>query len=218
MPGDPAHQLRALEYTDDEIAAVHDAYKSAMKIFCGQFRACGRPFLCHLVGTASILASCGASVTMIKAGLLHAAYTQGRFGGADGAGVTDKKRDHLRRAIGKDTETLIAGYAAFPWNDKMVSKVVAIRDALPLDAAKMLLIRLANELDEHRDLAILYSRKAHARMDANLPRFIDLAEALGLPGLAATFATVYGRFESASVPAALRSKKNSSYFVRPAGR
>ena len=114
-------------------------------------------------------------------------------------------------------EDLIARYTAFPWNGEVVGQAIGSFDALELNAAKILLIRLANELEDHLDLATLYSGPAKSKMDNNLPRFIELAEALGLPSLAAAFTTVYGQAESASVPAALRSDRQGSFVMVPKG-
>ena len=55
-------------------------YRLAADLFSGQYRGSGKPFVAHLVGTASILAATKASATVVAAGLLHAAYDQGDFG------------------------------------------------------------------------------------------------------------------------------------------
>jgi (p)ppGpp synthase/HD superfamily hydrolase len=51
-------QLR--DRTDADVALVAAAYELALSLFPRSFRATGKPFLCHLVGTASILDSHGA--------------------------------------------------------------------------------------------------------------------------------------------------------------
>src|SRR5690349_4857301 len=73
-------QLHQIGYGSESLARVRAAYEFAAELFAGRFRACGRPFLAHLVGTTSILAEIGAAEIIVVAGLLHAAYEQGDFG------------------------------------------------------------------------------------------------------------------------------------------
>ncbi len=73
-------QLIAARYGSEEIVAVHRAYTLATKVFAGQLRPEGRPFVCHVVGVASILAMVEAPHATIVGGLLHSAYSHGDFG------------------------------------------------------------------------------------------------------------------------------------------
>src|SRR5437879_11925353 len=94
------NQLRRNGYSVTEIGSVLTSYELTMRLFTGRFRASGKTFIAHLVGTASILASLRASVALVTAGLLHAAYTSGDFGDSD-RGVTDSRRDRGRSVTGE---------------------------------------------------------------------------------------------------------------------
>ena len=67
------NQLHRANYTADDLHLVRTAYELAMRLFCGQFRASGKTFIAHLVGTASVLGSLRVGAALIAVGLLHAA-------------------------------------------------------------------------------------------------------------------------------------------------
>jgi hypothetical protein len=51
------HQLRNAGYDEADLVCIHQAYQLACQVFTGFFRGSGKPFIAHLVGTASILAT-----------------------------------------------------------------------------------------------------------------------------------------------------------------
>ncbi len=73
-------QLHDAGYTHSDVIWVRDAYELAATLFAGQYRGSGKPFVAHLVGTASILAAIDAPPSAVVAGLMHAVYTHGDFG------------------------------------------------------------------------------------------------------------------------------------------
>ena len=73
-------QLAERGYPTSEIASVARAYELGLRLFPGTYRGSGKPFLAHLVGTASILSTLQARMPVIAAGLLHSVYTHGEFG------------------------------------------------------------------------------------------------------------------------------------------
>src|SRR5262249_35216584 len=73
-------QLAELGYPATDVSRIHRGHGLAMQLFTGLFRGSGRPFLAHLVGTASVLASVRAPIEVVTAGLLHSAYSHGEFG------------------------------------------------------------------------------------------------------------------------------------------
>jgi (p)ppGpp synthase/HD superfamily hydrolase len=164
------NQLRRAGYADADVARVKSAYDFVAAYFSGWFRASGKPFLAHLVGTAGILCAAGARPAVIVAGLSHAIYGPGELPARAG-GATRAMRKRVREALGAEGEDLIARYAALEWS---VSALVNLRVRLPtMSAAErdVVLIRLANELDDHLDLAPLYCANAEERrrkIDAGL--------------------------------------------------
>src|SRR5689334_6346982 len=113
-------QLLAAGYAMSDVARVRDAYQLASSLFAGQLRPDGRPFVCHLVGVASLLAMLEATADTMIAGLLHSAYTHGDFGLGRGR-PTGGARERLRATVGAQAERLVFRYSSCPWNPSTVS-------------------------------------------------------------------------------------------------
>jgi hypothetical protein len=62
-------------YPDDEVRALERACDLATLLFDGLYRPDGRPFLSHVIGTASALVRYEVQTPIVQAGLLHAAYS-----------------------------------------------------------------------------------------------------------------------------------------------
>src|SRR5690349_1318442 len=146
-------QLQAEGYDGVAQESVMRAYMLACQLFAGLHRASGKVFVAHTVGTASALVEARARLPVVVAGLIHAAYTHGEFG--DGwRSVTATKRAHVRTAVGPEAESLVDRYTSFRWRAEALP---GLRAALPsLDALDrdVVLMRLANEVDDHLDLGI----------------------------------------------------------------
>jgi hypothetical protein len=200
-------QLRRLGWNDADVRRVEDAYEIGMRLFTAQFRPTGDTFLSHLVRTASILAEVGAPPAVVVAGLLHSAYTHGEFG--DGRRwPSEAKRAELRSGVGSESEGLVHRYADFAWRDVLASRPESIR-ALSPDARDVLLIRLANELEQCLEVpapdACEYLRRG-----------ADAARLLGQPRLAAALESAEA--ESAGAPVAengYRRRTGAQYYAGP---
>ena len=99
---------------------------------------------------------------MVTAGLLHAVYVFGDFGDAS-RGSGDARRARVKAAVGSDVEELVFRYTHFDWN---ASTIPAIRERVSsLSAAEreVLVIRLANELEDHLDCGVLYCGNGEQR-------------------------------------------------------
>src|SRR5919106_5061667 len=148
-------QLRRAGYPDAQLTLVRSGYDLARRLCTASFRGSGKPLLAHLVGTASILASMRQPATVVTAGLLHAAYALGDFG--DGRlGMTEPKRDRLRQTVGAEVENLVARYTAFDWNKHTIPSIRERVESLSPIERDVLVIRLANELEDHLDFGVLY--------------------------------------------------------------
>lgn len=174
-------QMRRAGASADDVAAVARAYALAAQLFSAQFRGSGRPFLAHLVGTASILAAHGAARDVIAAGLLHAAYESGDFGAAL-PGPRAASRRTVRAAVGEPVEALVKAYDAVRWPPEpdLEGQLAALD---PGRARAVLTLRLANELEDALELRYAAPDKRQAVLDG-LAAAIPLADSLGLPGLA----------------------------------
>lgn len=213
-------QLRHEGYTVDEIERVFSAYCLAMDLFGGQFRGSGKTFLSHLIGTSSILADLNVPIQVIIAGLLHAAYSDGTFTGLD-AGVSEAKRRHLQDALGKDVEDLIFRYAMLEW--RSTGAIIRLHeDVAELHATEQVVIvmRLANELEEHLDLASLYcSNSDDRRLFAELygTHIAELADKLGYPALGVGLRQVFGAIQESEVPELMRASLDPGYQYQSRG-
>ena len=210
-------QLRAEGYADSAQERVVRAYTLATQLFAGLHRASGKVFVAHLVGTASVLAEARARIPVVLAGLLHAAYTHAEFG--DGwRGVTAAKRARLRTVVGEEAEGLVERYTRFRWPGEGLPRLRAALAGLDEADRDVVLMRLANELDDHLDLGILYHEDAERRRDLLEPLAIcvDLARDLEQDRLAEALSVTFAECRSAEVPPAMRSPgARGSFLLAP---
>ena len=203
------NQLKRQGYSKDDRQRVFQAYEFGMRIFSGLIFPSGKPFIDHLVGTASILASLRVPIELVAAGLIHAAYLHGDFGGFR-TGVTPRNRQQVRRAVGSETEAYVVAYHRLPWISKQILALHDGVDELNSMARDVLLMRLANELEHHLDFGALYfarserERKGHQRHIArHSPLLVTMAEKLGHPSLAAEMRATFNSLvchEGARIP------------------
>jgi (p)ppGpp synthase/HD superfamily hydrolase len=204
--------LISMGWSDADLVKVRDAYILSCELFCAMFRPSGKPFLAHLVGTASVLAAVNERPAVVVAGLLHASYTLGEFG--DGLrGMTERKREKLRRACGSDVEPLVAAYTRFEWTPESIRRLA---QAASMDAAQrdVLVIRLANEVDDWSDVGLRYAPE-HTLMERALEPLVDLAGRIGLQELGEELRDQAGLNRSADVPGLLVRSEAGSYTIAP---
>lgn len=158
----------------DQLPVVVAAYALAAQLFSGQFRASGKPFLAHLVGTASILVNLGRPLEEITAGLLHAAYEAGDFGANSGS-----KREEVRTVIGELAESYLHTYSSLPWDPDRYPASDS-----PLERVA-LVVRVANELEDLLDGAMAWvGPQRAAKMLDRIEPTARLADRLQLAVLA----------------------------------
>jgi amino acid adenylation domain-containing protein len=203
-------QLRDEGYSVAELEQVYQAYGLAMGWFGGQFRGSGKTFLAHLIGTGSIIADLRTPVEIIVAGLLHATYSDGVFEGTP-AGLSDHKRRQVREAMGERVEDLVFRYHSLAWRER--GAIIEVVERLPefdLTQRNVVLMRLANELEEHLDMASLYCSNAmERRLFAELygDHLLKLADELGYPKLASRLRGAFSTLERTEVPEVLRAPR-----------
>ncbi len=150
------NQLRRHNYPSQDLQLIVECYALVTQLFTGAFRPSGKTFIAHLVGTASILTSLQQPITVIAAGLLHAAYEMGEFGDRRHQGISRYRRRLLQQRLGETIENYIARYTALVWNEATLLRVYTHFADLSLIDRDVLLMRLANELEEYLDLGICY--------------------------------------------------------------
>jgi (p)ppGpp synthase/HD superfamily hydrolase len=213
------NQLGREGWGDQERRQVHDAYELAMTLFAGHFRPNHKPFLAHLVGTASILAVNGASPTVVTAGLLHSAYSHGEFG--DGSrGINDRKRRQVRRAVGSLSEAVITNYTPLKWNLSTLSTMLAHASVMSPSEGDVVFVKLADTLEDHLDMGLQYSPNKNLPGGAELQcawrdALVKLAAALRHYALAADLERVLDPHHQTLVPEFLHGRQPGSFVVAP---
>ena len=199
-------QLRAEGYSKQEREDVRDAYVFAMRLFTSLYLPSGKPFIDHLVGTASILASLQVPVEIVTAALLHAAYLHGDFDSVR-RGISESKRRQVREAVGEKVEDYIARYDRMLMTPQDISALDRTMDQLGSVDRYVVLMRLANELEHQLDLGALYYRHREKEqrdrqryMKSHVLKLASLAERLGFPSLAAELKKVFENVAAAEIP------------------
>lgn len=213
-------QLRERGYSSEAIALIERAYWVTVKVFPGFFRASGKTLVDHLVGTASILADAGARDQVIAAGLLHAVYVFGEFG-ANFSGESPTKREQVERWISKDVEDLCARYTSFEWNEKTIPVIRQSVERMNALEREVLLMRLANELEDHLDLGILYCRNADERRRSAMARVgptCEIARAAGFADLASSIEREFNAAITGTLPNVPVSPYDQVFVARPLTR
>ncbi len=210
-------QLRRKDYSNTQLKCILKTYQLAIELFTGFFRGDGKTFIAHLVGTASILASVNAPVEVVAAGLIHAAYLQGDFGDTT-TGISNLKRQQVRRAVGDEVEEYLAQYTTLEWNEKTIASMAKTVNILDSKQRDVLLMRLANELEDHLDLGVLYCANVKQRLNyvnSSSHLIVKMAEELGFPSLATELAQVFKEVTSANISSDLRRDRNYSFQIPP---
>ena len=214
------NQMYDLGYDEQEIAAVKKSYELAMTLFTGRFRGSGKTFIAHLVGTASILASLRSMPHIIAAGLLHAAYDAGDFGDSK-PGLSSAKRDYVRASVDAEVEEYIASYTELKWNQEAARSIYDKLDSLNQFEREVVLIRLANELEDYLDLGILFcgiKKRTQAGYFSSGENILSaIAQKLGFPKLAEVWKTEFEKTLIASGQPRFESigRRNFSFLAPP---
>lgn len=210
------NQLQHEGYSKAEVSLIRDAYELAMVLFSGRFLPSGKTLISHFVCTASILASLRLPVQVVAAGLIHNVYGNGDFG--DGStGISKTKREEVRRAVGNEVEGYVARFATLRWT---LQTIRAIRDGLneldPIDR-DVVLIHLADHLENLLDLGVLYRGDLGRRLLLdNGPIVMEMAEKLGFSTLAGELEQALSEATLAEIPVELATKgQNRSRVIAP---
>ena len=214
-------QMRAAGYDRDDLWRVAGAYELAVQLFAARFRAYGKPFVDHLVGTAAVLAHLRVPVALVIAGLLHASYEQGDFGFVfrGNTKASSRKRRYLRQRAGTTVDDYVYRYTNLLWNEANIADLQ--RDIACLDGVQrdVILIRLANELDDQRDLAMLHitdPRKRLALIRSSGKVIVAIARQLGQRQLGDELARVFAECLAANPVDFPCRPPSRSYIVLPA--
>ena len=175
---------QAAGYSQDEWDMLQKSHQLAIVLMNGIYRPCGRPFINHLVGTASVLVHYNFRARVVGAGLLHAAYTHSIEGGAEvEAGI-----DRIFNLLGGRESNLEARAREYALRFDRWRRLLTSTDwplELSIEEAEIVAIAAAVEADMHLSGEFRFSsRRDMDTLDEALTRYVCLT--LGVPGLAET--------------------------------
>jgi len=195
-------EVAPLGWSETDLVRLRDGYDLVCELFSGMVRPTGKTFVAHLVGTASALVRIGERPAVVLAGLLHAAYTLGEFG--DGTrGESEPKRRVVTAAVGPEAEWLVSRYTRLRWAPEVVSGLLERATDLDAEARDVVVMRLANEVDEWVDGGHRYAPAAATNMQSSLDALVSLAERVGLPELGRELRALDASANAAEVPVVL---------------
>lgn len=171
-------------YAAGDLAQIKKAHWIALVLSSGGYRPCGRPFINHLIGTASVLVHFGFETRVVIGGLLHASYTHApRMRGAQ------ETVDTVARWIGgagTATDRMVRGYTMRSSRWKHLSGLANWSDVATMEDIDIAVIAMANLVDMRLSGEI----RATGRVDdddiAALTKADEICAVLGVPGLAAS--------------------------------
>jgi GT2 family glycosyltransferase len=171
-------------YTPGEVVWLASCYQLALVLTDGGYRPCGRPFINHLAGTASVLLRYDFQVEVVGAGLLHAAYTHcpphraGPKATAElvcaalgGKGNALEKRVRAYTTRGSDRGALVP---------QRMLRTISVADA------EVIAIHAANEVDMHLSGEFRYSGRSDGIGPQGKEQIVHVCRLLGVDALAQT--------------------------------
>lgn len=173
-------QLRDDGLPQQQLREVQKLHQSSIPLFAGLFRGTGKPFDCHLVGTASVVGRFTGDSRQVGTALFHAAYDFASFPDGTFGGATPAHRAYLRRIIGTDVEDMVWRFSRFDFEESDIDRLLQAPAAADRDA---LFLRLCNEVDDLVDGGLAFARK---RGEQTLPlatKCRQLAARIGEPEL-----------------------------------
>jgi (p)ppGpp synthase/HD superfamily hydrolase len=208
------NQAIAVALDTEALVRLRATYELGERLADGVYRPQGEPFLCHLVRTASIVLAEGQPLPVVQAALLHAAYSlRRRVGDANSRG---SRRAWLQKAAGPEVEQLVFAYDQLPWNaSAQLKRHVEGFARYDQTTRRVVLLRLANELEDHLDRSAAYAsadlvRRRQERRDGCL----TLARAAGSPAFVSELTEVFDRQLDPPLPLEVVMGRNQGYTLQ----
>jgi GT2 family glycosyltransferase len=174
-------------YEAHELAWLAGCYQLAHALADGGYRPCGRPFINHLVGTASVLVRYGFRAELVGAGLLHAAYTHAPPH-PDGPAAAVDAVCAMLGGRGNPVEKRVRAYArrapetGDPWAD-------SVDAGGPVADGEIMAIAAANEVDLHLSGELRYTGRRDRLAPRAVERVVHACRLIGVGGLADALAS-----------------------------
>jgi hypothetical protein len=178
---------------------IEESYWRALRLSNGGYRPCGRPFINHLVGTASVLVHYGFEARLVQAALLHAAYTYApHFDGGP-----QKTVDTVARrlgGLGSGLERAVRAYTVRSTRWQQLSELSNWQDVATMSDVDTAILALANDIDMNLSGEMRTTGRTDSGDGAALSKVHDICQILGVPGMAGTARWQPGRGEATPIP------------------
>ncbi|MCB1695070.1 MAG: HD domain-containing protein [Pseudomonadales bacterium] len=208
------NQAVAVDLSQEDLSRLRSAFDFCQLLADGIYRAQGIPLLNHLVRTASIVLNQTNSVDVVITALLHAAFVVDKFDHSTRTPDLEIKRKDIRRLFGNEIEHLLLAYEKMAWyHKKALQHYLQVHASLSQEMKNLLLIRLANELEDHLDFAMAYtppSREARRSL-AYGSECVSLARALGYGVIADNLNAILTEQQAVKIPDQLRTTCSQGY-------
>ena len=199
-------------YEPQEVAWLANCYQLAHVLTDGGYRPCGRPFINHLAGTASVLIRYDFRTEIVGAGLLHAAYTHCPPHPAGPKATAELVCTSLG-GKGSELERRVRAYTRRDSDRGALSSPSASPWTISLSAAEIIAIAAANEVDMHLSGEFRYSGRTDEIGPEVTERIAYVSRVLGVDGLAETL--LQARRQPIAVKPEFMTRIPFSYRVGP---
>jgi GT2 family glycosyltransferase len=170
-------------YTARDIANIKSAHWTALLLSSGGYRPCGRPFINHLLGTASVLAHFGFESRLIVGALLHAAYTHApRLRG--GAQETVETVTRILGGAGSPVDRMVRAYTLRAMRWANLAGLDNWQDVATTEDADTAIIAMANLVDMRLSGEVRSTGRTDDDDLAALAKAEEICDIIGVPGLA----------------------------------
>lgn len=210
-PSSLARQAQQAGYSETDLQRIARAYRAALVLANGGYRPCGRPFINHLVGTASVLVHYGLETRLIEAALLHTAYTHSLPRDPQHRHATLQRIAACLGAPGSALERSVRHYTLRQPRLQHLLDTRTTVDALRLDDLETLLLDAANEID----MLLSGEVAASGRRDLAAPELVQLivlaCARLGISGLGRTLVAARNVLQETAAPTLVRAPAYGSF-------
>ena len=192
-------------YNARDLERIEASYWRALSLSNGGYRPCGRPFINHLVGTASVLVHYGFEVRLVQAALMHAAYTHApHFGG--GPGKTVEAVAGKLGGLGSGLERAVRAYTVRSTRWQLLSELGNWQDIATMSDVDTAILTIANDTDMNLSGEVRATGRTDVGDNAALSKAREICQILGVPGMAEGANPQPSRGEVARIPRTIRPR------------